>query len=98
MASKLSQDGNLTIADVSTTHHAKTDISELERVHSEREGLEKEHIDYDRVDQELAKYAHTSRVEISPEENQRLKKMIDKRILPVMVFTYFLQALDKGTM
>lgn len=52
----------------------------------------------DRVDPEVAKYASASRVVISPEENKRLKRLIDKRVLSIMIFTYFLQALDKGTL
>jgi hypothetical protein len=75
----------------------KTDISHVERVVSgpDEKG---EHINYDRIDDELAKYAGTVAVEISEEENKRLKRLIDRRVLPIMVFTYFLQALDKGTM
>lgn len=49
-------------------------------------------MNYDRVDQELAKYANATSVVISPEENLRLKRLIDRRVLPVMVFTYFLQS------
>ncbi|KAF2105502.1 major facilitator superfamily domain-containing protein [Lophiotrema nucula] len=76
----------------------KRDIAQVERVMSGNTELEKDHINYDRIDDELAKYAHATRVEISEEENRRLKKLIDRRVLPVMIFTYFLQALDKGTM
>jgi len=61
-------------------------------------GNEKDHMNYNRVDAELAKYANAVAVDISPEENARLKRLIDRRVLPVMIFTYFLQALDKGTM
>ncbi|RDL38852.1 MFS general substrate transporter [Venustampulla echinocandica] len=60
--------------------------------------LIKEHMNYDRVDAEVAKYASTTAVVISPEENKRLKMMVDKRVLSIMIFTYFLQAIDKGTM
>jgi hypothetical protein len=75
----------------------KKDITQLERTLSA--GNEKsEHVDYARVDDEIAKYAGATGVTISEEEDKRLKKMIDKRVLPIMVFTYFLQALDKGTM
>ncbi|KAF1813879.1 MFS transporter [Eremomyces bilateralis CBS 781.70] len=63
------------------------DVSQVERVVSASEFDEKDHIDYGRIDQE-----------ISPEENKRLKRMIDRRVLPIMIFTYFLQALDKGTL
>jgi hypothetical protein len=60
--------------------------------------LKKDHMNYDRVDKEVAKYASDVALHISPEENTRLKRMIDKRVLSIMIFTYFLQALDKGTM
>jgi hypothetical protein len=76
----------------------KPDIAQVERVLSATDGMEKDHMNYDRVDQELAKYANAVAVHISPEEDARLKRLIDRRVLPVMVFTYFLQALDKGTM
>lgn len=54
--------------------------------------------DYDRVDSEVAKYAATSKVVIDEATNTRLKKLINRRVLYVMIFTYFLQALDKGTL
>lgn len=72
-------------------------VYQLEQVLSGEE-LNKDHMDYGRVDEELAKYATAQGVEISEEDNSRLKKMIDRRVLVVMVFTYFLQALDKGTL
>lgn len=79
------------------THEEKKDITQLERTLSAHE--EKgDHANYERVDNEVAKYAGASGVALSQEEDARLKKMIDKRVLPIMVFTYFLQALDKGTM
>ena len=74
-----------------------TDISQIERVMFPEE-LEKDHMNYDRVDKELAKYANAARIDISEAENKRLKRLIDKRVLPIMIFTYFLQALDKGTL
>ena len=75
----------------------KQDISQVERVLSA--GDEKPaQIDYNRIDKEVAKYAGSQEVHISEEENKRLKRMIDRRVLPVMVITYFLQSLDKGTM
>lgn len=81
------------------TRHSddKKDISQVERVFSE--GDEKgDHVNYDRIDKEVAQYAGDTEVYISEEENKRLKRMIDRRVLPIMVVTYFLQALDKGTM
>ncbi|KAF2135722.1 uncharacterized protein K452DRAFT_260245 [Aplosporella prunicola CBS 121167] len=89
------------IEDVQKQHGEKetSDVAEVERVLSGTDAdLKKEHLNYDRIDKELAQYANAERIEISPEENRRLKLAIDKRVLPIMVFTYFLQALDKGTM
>lgn len=57
-----------------------------------------DHMDYDRVDNEVAKYANAELIEINEMESKRLKKMIDRRVLLIMVVTYFIQALDKGTM
>lgn len=58
----------------------------------------KDYARYDKIDKELAKYAGEARIDISPEENNRLKKMIDRRVLSLMIATYFLQAIDKGTL
>lgn len=82
--------------DASPDLDVKNDVANVERVLSTDE--KGEHINYDRIDNELAKYANAVAIDISPEENKRLKRMIDRRVLPIMVFTYFLQALDKGTM
>ncbi|KAK4952412.1 hypothetical protein LTR10_009218 [Elasticomyces elasticus] len=71
--------------------------SELERVMSP-DDLQKDAQNYDRLDSELAKYANAQGIEISEAENKRLRGLINKRVLVIMVFTYFLQALDKGTM
>jgi hypothetical protein len=59
--------------------------------------IDKDHMNYDRVDKEVAEYASGDRVTVDPETNKRLKKMIDRRVLVIMIITYFLQALDKGT-
>lgn len=73
--------------------------AQVERVLSEDAPVKGDHIDYDRVDNEIAKYANADHVvEIDETESKRLKKMIDRRVLSIMIFTYFLQALDKGTM
>jgi hypothetical protein len=77
----------------------KKDVAHVERTLSgaDEKG---DHVNYDRIDDEVAKYANATgdAIIITEEENKRLKKLIDKRVLPIMVFTYFLQALDKGTM
>jgi len=62
------------------------------------EDLKKGHMNYDLVDKEVAKYASETIVEIDEETNKRLKRMIDKRVLFIMVGTYLCQSLDKGTM
>ncbi|KAI0709755.1 major facilitator superfamily domain-containing protein [Earliella scabrosa] len=52
------------------------------------------------IDAEVAEFfAKQGRgpVEISEEENRRLRWLVHKRVLTVMVITYFAQALDKGT-
>lgn len=82
---------------MATQQEDKKDITQLERTISAAD--EKvDHVDYDRVDDEVAKYADAVGVALSAEEDKRLKRLIDRRVLPIMVFTYFLQALDKGTM
>jgi hypothetical protein len=80
-----------------TVYKDEADISHAERVLS-ADMDKKDHMDYDRVDKEVAKYTSDTKVEISEEENTRLRRMIDKRVLAIMIFTYFLQALDKGTL
>jgi len=50
-----------------------------------------------RLDPEVAKYAGVDDG-LSESEDKRLKRLIDKRVLLVMVVTYFLQTLDKGTL
>lgn len=52
---------------------------------------------HSRMDREVAEYAGAERIDIDEATDRRLKKMIDKRILVIMVVTYFMQALDKGT-
>jgi MFS transporter, ACS family, DAL5 transporter family protein len=58
----------------------------------------KDHTDFTQVDGEVAKYTSEVRVVIDAATNKRLRKLIDRRVLAVMIFTYFLQALDKGTL
>ncbi|KAF2132023.1 MFS general substrate transporter [Dothidotthia symphoricarpi CBS 119687] len=76
----------------------KRDLNQVERVLS-GDDEKTDHVNFDRIDDEVAKYANaTGSVVITEEENKRLKRLVDKRVLPIMVITYFLQALDKGTM
>lgn len=76
----------------------RKDVSKLERVASGDESLEKDQQDYGRMDEEVAKYAGNEHIVISDEESRRLKRLIDKRVLLIMVATYFQQAMDKGTL
>ena len=80
--------GSKTESEIAPTHHVEDGDDELR----------KDHLDTHRVDPEVAKYASDVAIIITPEENSRLKKLVDKRVLSIMIFTYFLQALDKGTM
>jgi len=74
-------------------------LEDIERVVSVTDKDEKkDSMNYDRVDPEIARYATSTGLQISEEENRRLRTMINRRVLPVMIFTYFLQALDKGTL
>lgn len=75
------------------------EADKVERVMSADEvEFAKEHQNYDKLDKELAEYVSDARIEISPEKNAELRRMIDKRVLTIMVGTYFLQAIDKGTL
>jgi hypothetical protein len=62
------------------------------------EGPEKNHTDYKLVDKEVAKYATDTAIHIDDATNKRLRRMIDKRILVVMMITYLIQTLDKGAL
>ncbi|PKS04982.1 hypothetical protein jhhlp_008348 [Lomentospora prolificans] len=52
---------------------------------------------YGEIDKELAKYVADERFVISKERSDELRRKIDRRVLVVMILTYFLQAIDKGT-
>jgi hypothetical protein len=98
MATRASQDGVHTAPEA--TYPANKEIGQVESVLSGDDMTKADHVNYDRIDKEVAKYAdpNAEHIHISEEENLRLKKLIDKRVLPIMIVTYFLQALDKGTM
>jgi hypothetical protein len=75
--------------DKTKSHDLDPHVDELEKAN---------HADYNKIDHELAKYAGDNAIEVSEEENTRLRRMIDKRVLIVMITIYFLQAIDKGTL
>jgi len=75
-----------------TGHLDDKDVNEVERVLSVGDA-KGEHVNYERIDREVAQYVSETEIYISEEENKRLKKLIDRRVLPIMVFTYFLQVM-----
>jgi len=75
----------------------RVEINEAPEV-AEDEGLQKDHMNYDLVDKDVAQYASETIVYIDEATNARLKRLIDKRVLFVMVVTYLIQTLDKGTL
>ena len=76
----------------------KRDISHVERVLSPGDDIKKDGIDFSRMDREVQEYAMRGLVEVDEVTSRRLRRMIDSRVLVIMIFTYFLQALDKGTL
>ncbi|PKY05757.1 MFS general substrate transporter [Aspergillus campestris IBT 28561] len=76
----------------------ETDISHVEQSLPPTEDLKKDQTDYSRVDREIAEYTARGQVEIDDATSRRLRRLIDGRVLVIMICTYFLQALDKGTM
>ncbi|KAI1488030.1 major facilitator superfamily domain-containing protein [Biscogniauxia mediterranea] len=79
---------------------SKHSVAEVERAQSVTDDIDSKEqaMQYEKVDKEVAKYMSSARIEITPEENIRLRKLIDRRVLLVMIITYFLQAVDKGTL
>jgi hypothetical protein len=56
------------------------------------------HVNHDLVDKELAAYTSETPISIDASTNKRLKRLIDKRVLSVMIVTYFLQSVDKSAL
>lgn len=84
------------------TAAAEEDISHIERILSSESNHAEENLkgqmDLSRVDKEVQQYASMGHIEIDEETNKRLLRKIDRRVLTFMVATYFLQAIDKGTL
>lgn len=74
-----------------------SDVNMAPEAPEEIEEPGKNQTNYNLVDQEVAKYANTTRIEIDEATSSRLKTMIDRRVLVVMMVTYFTQSLDKMT-
>lgn len=60
------------------------DASEIERIASP-DDLSKDGQHYERIDAEVAKYTSGAQIDISDAESKRLRRMIDKRVLTIMV-------------
>lgn len=73
----------------------KKDITQAERTLSAADE-KADHANYERVDDEVARYANATGVALSEAEDARLKKLIDRRVLPIMVFTYFPSGAGQG--
>ncbi|KAH8695513.1 putative 2-ketogluconate transporter [Talaromyces proteolyticus] len=86
--------------ELSPAKHHDPEISHIERVISPEvdNAIKKDQIDMSRVDKEVQQYISAGQIEIDPETSRRLLRKIDRRVLSFMVITYFLQAIDKGTL
>lgn len=82
------------MADLKNVGTATTDISHLEDTPHYLGDMEKRGL---QGDQETARYA-AQPIEIDAATNKRLFWMVNRRILAVMLVTYFCQSLDKGTL
>lgn len=80
------------------------DIAHIERVISpdaDNDNADdnlKDHMDLSRMDKEVQQYASLGHIEVDEATNRRLLRKIDRRVLTFMIITYFLQAIDKGTL
>jgi hypothetical protein len=80
--------------------HDDKETSHIERVLSPdaEDAIEKKNIDLSRIAKEVQQYAGAGHIEVDPETSKRLLRKIDRRVLTFMIITYFLQAIDKGTL
>lgn len=77
-------------AAIDSAHIEQINTTDIEDLKSAQVG--------DRVDDAVQKYAAMGRVEVDDQTSRRLRHMIDRRVLVIMVFTYLVQALDKGSL
>lgn len=73
-------------ADVTGDIKMEKEMSEIERAMSQEDIKGSQN--YARMDKEIAKYATGEAVFVSDTESRRLKKLIDRRVLVIMVITY----------
>ena len=60
--------------------------------------LKEEALQSENVDEQVARYAAESPIDIDAATNKRLFWKINRRVLVIMLVTYFCQSLDKGTL
>lgn len=77
---------------------AATDTAIEEAAAFHDETTQKNRTNHDLVDREVAKYATDNAIEVDEATSKRLKRMIDKRVLVVMMVTYLIQTIDKGAL
>lgn len=77
---------------------AATDKAIEEAAAFHDETTQKNRTNHDLVDREVAKYATDTAIEVDEATSKRLKRMIDKRVLVVMMVTYLIQTIDKGAL
>ena len=59
---------------------------------------EKRAVDHSHKDKAAIFLQNQERLEVTPEENKRILKRIDLRLLPILLVVYFLQQLDKSVL
>ena len=79
------KDENVPMEAIDNGRDVKPDIdaAAIERIASPTD-IQKEQ-DYSRIDPEVAKYTTGEYVEVSKAESKRLRRLIDTRVLPIMV-------------
>ncbi|WWC86921.1 uncharacterized protein L201_001800 [Kwoniella dendrophila CBS 6074] len=56
------------------------------------------HVENGDIGDNVVKVANEERIEVTEEENKRIRRKTDKRILTVLIWVYFLQILDKSVL
>jgi hypothetical protein len=82
-------------ADAGIQPHVDNDKLETTLSHDD---MGKNQTNHDLVDKELAQYASDTPVHVDEATNSRLRRSIDRRVLVIMIVTYFLQSVDKGAL
>lgn len=76
----------------------KDNVAHVENLLLKNKESDLEVFSSNKVDNQILEYIEEEAIEIDEATNRRIRNMIHRRILPCMIGTYFLQALDKGTL